>query len=223
MRILIVEDDPNILYDLREAFESENYVVDTETQGDKGSYTGRVNEYDCIILDNVLPHKNGIQICKEIRESGKTSPIIMLTVCNELKEKVTAFNSGADDYVRKPYSFEELLARVKAVTRRPRTIEESTIRIADLSLDRARQKVTRGDLGIYLTRKEFSLLEYLMRFRGIVVSRGMIMEHVWNSEGNPFSNTIEAHILNLRRKIDRGHAKLIHSIPGRGYKIDIQR
>ncbi len=225
MKILIVEDDETIAENLKTGFESEAFAVDHESHGDKGSYAGRTNDYDCIILDYVLPHKDGPQICKEIRDSGKTAPIIMLTICSETEKKVRLLNAGADDYLTKPYSFKELLARVRALTRRPRTLLGQVLTVDTLTVDHLKQRASRNGTGIYLTRKEFSLLEFLMRNKGTVVSRGMILEHVWNSDTNPFSNTIEAHMLNIRRKIavTKGCRELIHSVPGRGYKLDVEK
>lgn len=225
MRLLIVEDDEAIAEHLKTGFESEAFAVDLETHGDKGSYLARTNDYDCIILDYVLPHKDGPTICREVRDSGKTAPIIILTICSDTEKKIKLLNAGADDYVTKPYSFKELLARVRAVTRRPKIILDKVMTVDTLALDCNKQKVTRNGIGIYLTRKEFSLLEFMLRHKGNVVSRGMIMEHVWNADTNPFSNTIESHVLNLRRKlaVDRQCRELIHSVPGRGYKIDAEQ
>ncbi|MES2436635.1 MAG: response regulator transcription factor [Patescibacteria group bacterium] len=221
MRILLIEDDVNIQEFLKAALESEGYIVDAVSDGEKGSYVARTNEYDTIILDLALPKKDGHTVCTEIRASGKTTPIIMLTVLSDIQEKVRLLNSGADDYLIKPFSFKELLARIRALLRRPLHIEADILKVADLTIDTARQKVLRNSKEIYLTRKEFSLLEYLMRHRGNVVSRGMIMEHVWNADSDPFSNTIEAHILNIRKKVDTHKTcKLIHTLPGRGYKIE---
>ncbi|MEI6057989.1 MAG: response regulator transcription factor, partial [bacterium] len=187
-----------------------------------GSYMARTTDYDVIILDHSLPGKNGVVVCEEIRAVGKAVPIIFLTVIGELHHKVDALERGADDYLTKPFSFEELRARVRALTRRPHKIEGIILRVGDLVLDAEKQTVTRGGIGIYLTRKEFNLLEYLMRNHGVVLSRGVIMEHVWNAEGDPFSNTIESHILNLRKKINIGRRKeMIHNVPGRGYMIDV--
>ncbi len=221
MRLLIVEDDAETRDFLKLAFEAESYAVDTVSDGDKGSYLARTNDYDIIILDNSLPLKNGEEVCKDIRKAGKQTPILILSVTNEAGVKVALLNAGADDYLTKPFSFEELNARIRGLLRRPARIEETVLELGDLVLDTAKQTVKRGRKGIYLTRKEFALLEYLMRHKGSVLSRGMIMEHVWNIESDPFSNTIEAHILNLRRKIRVGNKpELIHNVPGRGYKID---
>jgi two-component system OmpR family response regulator len=221
MKILIVEDDPDMREFLKDGFGSESSNVDAADNGTDGSYMARTNDYDAVILDYSLPKKNGGIVCEEIRAAGKTTPIIFLSVIGDLRHKVDALEKGADDYVTKPFSFEELRARVRAVTRRPRKIEGSILRIADLVLDKERQTVLRGQTGIYLTRKEFNLLQYLMKNKGMVLSRGVIMEHVWNADSDPFSNTIESHILNLRRKINVGRKKdLIRNVPGRGYMID---
>jgi DNA-binding response OmpR family regulator len=223
MRVLIIEDNKEISDFLKVGLESEGFAVDVISDGEKGSFTARTNEYDLILLDNVLPKKGGLQICKEIREAGKKTPIIMLSVRSEIGDKVNLLANGADDYMTKPFSFEELRARMRAVLRRPTITAHNILTIDDLILDPNRQEVRRGKRDIYLTRKEFSLLEYLLQNRGNVVSRGMIMEHVWNLDGDPFSNTIEAHIFNLRKKIDKPkNKKLIHNVPGRGYKVSVK-
>lgn len=223
MRILVVEDSKEISDLLKTALKSEGFAVDVAEDGERGSFLARTNEYDVIVLDNVLPKKNGIEVCKEIREKGKTTPIIVLSIRSETTTKVDLLNAGADDYLIKPFSFEELFARIRALLRRPKRIEGEILKIGGLSLDTKRHVVRRNRKELYLTRKEFMLLEYLMKNRGIVLSRGMIMEHVWDMSADPFSNTIEAHILSLRRKVDAdGKRKLIHTVPGRGYKIDLQ-
>jgi DNA-binding response OmpR family regulator len=223
MRILVVEDDPEIRQSLIAGLETEAFVVDSADNGEDGSYLARTNEYDLMLLDLALPRKDGCTICTEVRASGTTTPIIMLSVMADAQEKIKLLNAGADDYLSKPYSFRELMARIRALLRRPRVFASEVIQIDDLKLDSRRQKVTRGNKEVYLTRKEFALLEYLLQFQGVVISRGMMMEHVWNAESDPFSNTIEAHILNIRKKVDAGSKrKLIHTIPGRGYTIDVK-
>jgi len=220
MRLLIIEDDKETREFLAKSLEAESFSIDTAEDGEKGSYLGRINDYDLIILDNMMPGKNGQEVCRELRESGKTAPILMLSIQSETQQKVNLLNLGADDYLTKPYSFQELLARINVLLRRPRSIQEPILKIADLSLDRSRQEVKRGDHVIYLTRKEFALLEYLLRNPGRVLSRSMLLEHVWDMSGDLFSNTVEVHIMNLRKKIDAHHkVKLIHTVPGRGYKI----
>ncbi len=222
MRILLVEDDEQILTSLRIRLKSEGFSVDTEKDGIRGSFLARTNNYDVIILDYLLPRKNGAKICQEIRSRGTITPIIMISVQTEIPTRVELLNLGADDYVTKPFPFEELMARIRAVLRRPASLKEDILSIDNLTLDSARARVTRGGKKIKLTRKEFALLEYMLRHQGAVLSRGTLMEHVWDIHGDLFSNTIETHILNLRKKIDQpGAKKLIHTISGRGYKIDI--
>ncbi len=222
MRILLVEDDEQILTSLRIRLKSEGFSVDTEKDGIRGSFLARTNNYDVIILDYLLPRKNGAKICQEIRSRGTITPIIMISVQTEIPTRVELLNLGADDYVTKPFPFEELMARIRAVLRRPAALKEDILSIDNLTLDSARARVTRGGKKIKLTRKEFALLEYMLRHQGAVLSRGTLMEHVWDIHGDLFSNTIETHILNLRKKIDQpGAKKLIHTISGRGYKIDI--
>lgn len=220
MHILIVEDEREINDFLRVSLEAECFAVDTAFDGDRGSYLGRTNEYDLIILDNVLPIKEGREACKEIRESGKTTPIIMLSVKSETVTKVDLLNAGADDYMTKPFSLEELLARMRALLRRPKQIESEVLSLEDLIVDIKRHMVKRGGREVYLTRKEFVLLTYLLKNAGAAMSRGMIMEHVWDMNIDPFSNTLESHILSLRKKIDvKSKKKLIRTVPGIGYKV----
>lgn len=223
MRILVVEDDEQTGAILKTGLEAESYAVDLEVDGERGLYRAKTNDYDFIILDNVLPGKEGSEICRELRYGGKMMPIMMLTVQGEIEQKVSVLNGGADDYLTKPYSLSELSARIRALLRRPKQIEEGTrLVVDDLVLDCEKYAAFRAGKTICLSPKEFALLEYLMKNKGRVVSRGMITEHVWDISANLFSNTIESHIRGLRRKIDRrGQKRLIHTIPGRGYKIDI--
>lgn len=221
MRILIVEDEKEILDFLKKSFKNECYAVDTASDGEQGSYLARTNDYDLIILDNVMPKKTGLEVCRDIRKEKNPVPILVLSVKSETTTKVDLLNAGADDYLTKPFSIDELFARVKALLRRPKEIENENLKIDDLFLDINKHTVKRGDNDIYLTRKEFTLLKYLMRHKGTVLSRSMIMEHVWDMAVDPFSNTIESHIVSLRKKVDLpGCKKLIHTVSGRGYKID---
>lgn len=220
MRILIIEDNAEIRKLIKVGLEAESFAVDTAEDGEKGSFTARTNDYDLVILDYILPKKHGDQVCKEIRKAGKKMPILLLSVEKETSDKVTLLESGADDYMTKPFSFEELIARIRTLLRRPQNIQEETFEIGNIKLNSRTQEVKRGKNDVYLTRKEFSLLEFLLRHKGQTVSRGMIMEHVWDLDGNPFSSTIETHIFNLRKKIEeRKSGRLIHNVPGRGYKI----
>jgi two-component system, OmpR family, response regulator len=224
MRILVVEDDSDIQEFIKVGLEAEGFAVDTIGDGEKALYMARVNEYDLILLDYALPKKNGYEVCVELRRHKKPIPILVLSVTDTTHTKINFLNAGADDYLTKPFSFEELLARVKALLRRPAKLEGHLLEIDDLVMDVNRHIVSRSGRGIYLTKKEFSLLEYFLKNKGVVLSRGKIMEHVWDLESDPFSNTVEAHILNLRRKINAPRKKeLIHNIPGRGYKLDVSK
>lgn len=221
MRLLVVDDDIDIRGFLKKHLEKECFAVDVASDGEEASYLARTNEYDLVILDLNLPKKDGLQVCSEVRAGGKSMPILILSVKSEIPEKVALLRAGADDYVTKPFSFEEIVARIHAILRRPKESAAELIRIGDLEIDSSNHVVKRQDKEIYLTRKEFLLLEYLAKNRGKLLSRGMIMEHVWDKTGNIFSNTIETHILNLRKKIDfSGMPKLIHTVSGRGYKLE---
>jgi DNA-binding response OmpR family regulator len=220
MRILSVEDEPLIRSVIRSTLQDERFVVDTASDGEEGSYLARVNDYDLIILDNVLPKKDGVTVCREIRSSGKTTPILSLSVQGDTDMKVRLLDAGADDYLTKPFCIDELIARVRALLRRPRNIVEDILQVDDLLLDTKRHTVTRGQRPIILTKKEFMLLRYLMLHESCLVTRAMILDHVWDRNTDPFSNTIEAHILTLRKKIEHPKKpKLIHTISGQGYKL----
>lgn len=221
MKILLVEDDPDIADFVRNGLEKEGYAVDTALEGQRGAYMAKTAPYDLIILDNSLPLKNGLDVCSEIRMSGSSVPIIFLSVISDTTRKIEALTRGADDYVTKPFHFEELKARVKALLRRPQKIENSVRIVGDLILDKEKRVAYRENIPLNLTKKEFNLLEYLMRNPSVPASRSMIMEHVWNANSDPFSNTVEVHIVNLRKKINAGDKKdIIFHIPGRGYFIE---
>jgi DNA-binding response OmpR family regulator len=220
MRILVVDDQPEICTLLRLALTQHSFSVDLAEDGEKASYLGRTNDYDVIILDNILPKKMGLQVCREIRAAGKTVPILVLSAMPESATKVAFLDAGADDYLSKPFSMDELLARVRALVRRPNQIAGETLTFADLILNTKAHTVYRAKREVHLTPKEFMLLEYLLRNKGAALPRSMILEHVWNMDTDPFSNTIESHILSLRRKIDPdGKKSIIHTVPGVGYKI----
>lgn len=220
MRLLLIDDDEHIQETLAPRLSRESFAVDIAKDGERGSYLARVNIYDVILLDNVLPKKSGLEVCQEIRQAGKNAPIIIISVKGNIDDKSKFLDGGADDYITKPFSFKELCSRIKANLRRPYEIKTPVLTLGDISIDSNRQTVTKKGREIYLTRKEFLLFECLVKQKGDVITRGEIMEHVWNDDGDPFSNTIEAHILNLRRKIDKSK-KLIKTVPGRGYKINI--
>jgi len=221
MKILIVEDDRDTAQMVRLGLLSDSHTIEIADNGADGSFMARSFEYDAIILDQALPRKSGIAVCREIRAAGKMTPVMFLSVHDDCETKVSAFEGGADDYMTKPFSIAELGARIRAVTRRPAIISCPLLSIEDLVLDCERYTVRRASQPIRLTRKEFNLLAYLMRNRGVVVSRALLMEHVWTADSDPFSNTVEAHIRNVRKKINAGgRQNLIKNIAGRGYVID---
>jgi len=223
MKLLIVEDEKELLEDLKTRFQEACFSVDTAANGEQGLRLIKTNDYDAVILDNNLPKKTGVQICREAREAGEKTPIIILSILSGTDKKVTLLEAGADDYLTKPFSFRELLARVKALLRRNLQITDDVIEIDELRIDFRRGSVMRENIEIYLTRKEFMLLEYLVRNADTVLSRGMILEHVWNMNADPFSNTIESHIKSLRKKIETEKSKFIVTMPGRGYKLVLKK
>ncbi|HEY0011212.1 MAG TPA: response regulator transcription factor [Candidatus Paceibacterota bacterium] len=220
MRILVVEDEQKIREFLKESLEAEFLAVDAVEDGETGSRLARTNDYDLVILDNLLPKKEGLEVCREIRADGKKMPILIVSVKNDTVNKVDLLDAGADDYLTKPFALPELLARVRALLRRPAAMEGESYTADTLVLDSRTGAVTRDGKDIRLTRKEFMLLQYLLQNKGTVLSRGMILEHVWDMSVDIFSNTIESHILSLRKKImDTGGERIILTVPGRGYKI----
>ncbi|MFP4514499.1 MAG: response regulator transcription factor [Parcubacteria group bacterium] len=223
MKILIIDDDKEIVKFLKPSLEAEFYVVDQAHDGEKGSFMARTNHYDLIILDYMMPKQNGLETLKEIRKDKVQSYIIALTVKSELKDKSNLFKAGADDYLTKPFIFEELLLRIKAISKRPPLKNIKILALDNLKLEVDSQEVYRGKKKIYLTRKEFCLLEYFLNNINKVLSRALILENVWDINADPFSNTIESHILNLRKKIEApGKTKLIHTVAGRGYKMALK-
>ena len=222
MKILVVEDDTATAKTVKDSLTAHSHVVEVATDGADGSFMGRSYDYDAIILDYSMPKKDGLSVCKEIRASGKTTPIIFLSMNSETDLKINALESGADDYMIKPFSMEELHSRLRAIVRRPTNQKINILRVDDLSMDVDRNIVMRGKSKIDLTNKEFCLLEYLMRNAGIVLSRGMILEHVWTADMDPFSNTVETHMRYVKKKICPGNKpNLIENIQSRGYVIDI--
>lgn len=222
MKILIIEDEERIVQFLKQSLEAEYFTIDVARDGDDGSHYAQINEYDLILLDILLPKKDGLEVLKEIRAASITTPVLVLSVKTEVANKVELLNAGADDYLTKPFMLGEAVARIRAILRRPRGIQGQTFSIGDLTIETKGCTVKRGDKDIYLTRKEFMLLQYLMQNQGAVLSRGMILEHVWDMNTDIFSNTIESHMLSLRKKIgDTGKKRLIQTVPGRGYKISL--
>ena len=219
MRILVIEDEKKIADFIKRGLKEEGYAVDAAYDGENGLFLAKTNTYDLILLDLMLPKVDGITVCKRLRDEKVASPIIMLTAKDAVKDKVTGLDAGADDYLTKPFAFEELLARIRAILRkRDEQKQAVTLQVGDLSIDLTTHKVFRGDNEIGLTSKEFALLEYLMRNAGKVVTRTMISEHVWDIDFDTFTNVIDVYINYLRNKIDTGaKKKLIQTVRGRGY------
>jgi heavy metal response regulator len=218
MRILLIEDEKKIAGFIKRGLMEEKYVVDTAFDGEQGLYLAEVNPYDLIILDIMLPLKDGISVCEELRGKYIDIPVLMLTAKNEVHDKVRGLNCGADDYLTKPFAFAEFLARVRALMRRKTGNKSSVLKAADLQLDQLTHRVTRAGKEKELTTKEYMLLEYLMLNANTVVTRTMISEHVWHENFDSFTNVIDVYINYIRNKIDRDFTKkLIHTIRGTGY------
>jgi two-component system copper resistance phosphate regulon response regulator CusR len=213
MRILLAEDDPRITNFVVKGLSENAYAVDTAANGEDALYQAAINIYDIIILDVMMPIKDGFTVCRELRKGGIKTPILMLTARDAVEDRIGGLDFGADDYLTKPFEFGELLARLRALLRRSSEIRPPKIVIEDLEIDTTAQIVRRGGREIPLTTKEYALLEYLAREKGKVVGRAEIAEHVWNENFDVFSNIIEVYINRLRSKLDDGNPKqLIHTV-----------
>jgi heavy metal response regulator len=220
MRILVVEDERKVAGFIRKGLTEESYAVDVAGTGPDGEYLAQLNPYDLIVLDLMLPGKDGIEVCRSLRKRGLAVPILILTARDTLNDKVEGFESGADDYLTKPFAFEEFLARVRALLRRGPARDAVPLKVADLVLDRVRRKARRGDREIPLTNREFALLEYFMHRTGRVLSRALIAEGVWGINFDTESNVIDVTVSHLRRKVDRdAPVPLIRTIRGAGYMM----
>ncbi len=220
MKILVIEDDPTVGEYVKRGLEEQLWGVDLVSDGEEGERRARSDAYDLIVLDMRLPGKSGMQVLHGLRARGFQRPILVLTAQDAVDAKVGALRAGADDYVTKPFAFEELLARVEALSRRPRAIASPILRVGDLELDRDTRTVTRGGELVDLTPKEYTVLEYLMRHTGRVMSRTLITEYAWGYHFDPGTNIVDVVINHLRKKIDvSGAPKLIHTVRGVGYVI----
>jgi two-component system copper resistance phosphate regulon response regulator CusR len=218
MRLLLVEDDPGVLRFVLKGLREQAYAVDTATTGDDALYQAEINTYDLIILDVMIPGRDGFAVCKQIRKTGNRVPILMLTALDGVEDRITGLDVGADDYLAKPFAFRELLARLRALLRRSGELRPPNITVADLVVDTAAQTVTRGGRRIPLTTKEYALVEFLARNAGRVVGRAAIAEHVWDETFDPVSNLIEVYVNRLRHKIDADSKQpLLHTRRGAGY------
>jgi DNA-binding response OmpR family regulator len=221
MRILVIEDEHKIANSIKRGLEHEKYIVDVAYDGEKGYDLAAVEEYDLIILDRLLPGLDGLEICKNLRKEGNHVPILMLTAKGQTEDKVEGLDSGADDYMIKPFAFSELFARVRALIRRPKKTASTILTVGDLSLNTVTFEVTRAKKVVKLSSKEFALLEYLMRHQNVIITKEQIIDHVWNYDADVLPNTIEVFIKHLRNKLDDPFdgPRLIHTIRGFGYKI----
>jgi len=218
MRILVVEDEKKLSAFIKRGLKEAGYAVDTADNGEEGLFLAETNPYDLIILDIMLPVLDGIKVCRQLRQGRVDIPVLMLTARDDVDDKISGLDAGADDYLTKPFSFPEFLARVRALLRRKNAVKITRLKVADLEIDQAARKVSRAGADIELTPTEYGLLEYLMLNNGHVVTRTMLSEHVWNDDFDAFSNVINVYINYLRKKVDHGHdRKLIHSLRGVGY------
>lgn len=222
MKVLVVEDEVRIARSIQKGLEQEKFVVDVSHDGASGYDLATTEEYDCIVLDWMMPEMDGMEVCTKLRKEKNITPILMLTARTQTQDKVKGLNTGADDYLAKPFSFDELIARIRALTRRPKAIAENTLKVRDLSLNSQNYSVVRAGKNINISQKEYQLLEYLMKRPGSVFSKQQIIEQVWDFDSDVLPNTVEVYIKNLRKKIDLPFSEskpLIHTVRGFGYKI----
>ncbi|MEK6337731.1 MAG: response regulator transcription factor [Acidobacteriota bacterium] len=224
MRILLVEDEPRLANVIAKGLRENTYAVDIAEDGDAALYQTSINDYDLIVLDVLLPERDGFVVCRELRARGYAVPILMLTARASIDDRITGFDAGADDYLTKPFAFRELLARTRALLRRDSQRRPDIFEIEDLVVDSASHRVSRANHEVQLTAKEYALLEHLARHAGQLVSRAEIAAHVWDDSFDPFSNTIEVYMNRLRKKIDETHQiKLLHTRRGEGYILEPHR
>jgi DNA-binding response OmpR family regulator len=220
MRILVVEDNRSLNQSLRMSLEEDGHAVDASYDGSEGQYLAEVTPYDVIILDIMLPGKNGLDVCRELRQKGVRTPVLMLTARDTIEDRVTGLDSGADDYLVKPFALPELRARLRALLRREAPEKNSILQVGDLVMDPATHKVERSGQEIDLTSKEYALLEYFMRNPGRLITREMAEQHVWDYDFEGVSNVIDVYIRRLRRKVDDPfEIKLLETVRGAGYRL----
>jgi DNA-binding response OmpR family regulator len=223
MRILVVDDDRRLCSVIKRGLLEETYAVDVAYDGEEGEYMGEVNPYDLIILDIMMPKKDGIEMCKELRSKRINTPVLMLTAKDAVEDRVRGLDAGADDYMVKPFSFNELLARVRALLRREAVTKSPEIKLGDLVLNTLTREVRRGDRTIELTTKEYVILEYFMHHHNVVVTRTMLEEHAWDYDFDSMSNLIDVYIRRLRRKLDDNeNESVLQTVRGAGYRLKVQ-
>jgi heavy metal response regulator len=220
MRILVVEDERAIAAFLRQGLTEAGYAVDLAVDGAEALHWAAIAAYDAILLDVMLPEQDGLAVCAELRRRSVRTPVLMLTARDTIGDRVHGLDSGADDYLVKPFAFAELLARIRALLRREPALKGTVLQVADLTLDSVSREVHRGGRAITLTTKEYSLLEFLMRHPNQSLTRATIAEHVWDYDFDNLTNIIDVHVFALRRKLDDGHeVKLLHTVRGVGYRL----
>jgi DNA-binding response OmpR family regulator len=223
MRVLVIEDEYKIAHAIKRFLTKESFAVDVAPDGEEGLNTALSEAYDLIILDRMLPSMEGVVVCRELRKAGHSVPILMLTAKDQVGQRVEGLNAGADDYLVKPFSLEELLARIRALLRRPHDAVGEVLVVGDLTLDTTTKQVQRQNQSITLSPKEYALLEYFMRNPGRILSKHNLIAHVWDFDANILPSSVESFIMFLRTKIDKPFAgpQLIHTVRGFGYKIDV--
>ncbi len=219
MKILIIEDEPKLNAALAEGLRTRGYAVDAALDGEDGERLARWNEYDLVILDRMLPKRDGIAVLRNLRDAGKTTPVLMLTAKDAIEDRVSGLDAGADDYLVKPFSFDELAARLRSLLRRPALGTADSFDLGDLRLDTRSQEVTVRGKPLRLTLREYALLEYFMRNVGRVLTRDDLLEHVWDMNHDTLSNVVDVHLKNLRKKLPSLYAKRIETIRGKGYRL----
>lgn len=219
MRILVVEDEPKLNKGIVKGLKTRGYAVDFAFEGQAGENLARQNPYDLILLDIMMPRRDGLTVCRNLRKDGIRTPILFLTAKDAVEDKVTGLDEGADDYLVKPFSFEELTARIRSLLRRPNAVVSDTLTLDKLSLNTQAQRLTINDTEISLTTREYALLEYLLRNRDKVLTREDILDHVWDNFYDSLSNVVDVHLKNLRKKLPKDYAKRIKTIRGKGYRI----
>jgi len=220
MRILVVEDDRRLNGIIKRGLIEETYAVDVAYDGEEGQYLAEINPYDLIILDIMMPKKDGFEVCSELRAKGINTPILILTAKDAVEDRVKGLDIGADDYLVKPFAFSELLARVRALLRRESMTKSPELKVGDLKLNTLTREAWRGDKAIELTNKEYVILEYFMRHPNIVITRTMLEEHAWDYDFDSLSNLIDVYIRRLRRRIDHEESKsIIQTVRGAGYRL----
>lgn len=223
MHLLIVEDEEKIANFLRRGFLEERYAVDTAKDGDEALYKYEINEYDCIVLDVMIPKVNGVEVCRQIRQQNTGIPILLLTAKGQVEDKISGLDAGADDYVTKPFSFDELSARIRALIRRGKRADPVILTFDNLTLNPATKTAARSEKSITLTAKEYALLEYFMRNPNTVITKTQLLEHVWDYNYEGFSNIVETYIKYLRKKLKTSESEkeLIHTMRGSGYILKL--